>query len=81
MWIIIQTIPEDGSDYIVIRITEGDSAYIRCMATEYNIYVKNSWKEVEKHLEPYNVQIPKYGKSIEIEVWILSGKNIVRVIR
>ena len=74
MYIIVESIPQNGDDYISIQIREGNTSYYNCMATEVNIYVMLSWEKVIQYLAEKGISWEASPKNADIDFWILSKK-------
>ena len=80
MYIIIETIPQNGDDYINIEIGKGDMMYHNCLETECNIYVKQTWKDVYLFLkEKFNIIIVEpSGDNIQIDYFVDSKEFTIK---
>jgi hypothetical protein len=79
MYIILETIPQDGDDYINIEITKGDSTYHRSFETECNIYVKETWKDVYYYLRKFDITLVEPNENnIQIDCHVFSKEYNIR---
>jgi len=79
MYIVLESIPENGSDYISIEIAKGNMMYHNCLETECNIYCMKTWREVYLFLLSKKVcLVEPSGENIHIDVWVLSGEYTIK---